>query len=158
VSDVWLGSTRASPSTNSANETLLSSLVAARSPKRTHGRCSGQSFAAWRARSASFSWRCVLSTIPLLQGWKAVVVMCLMPSRVHRASHTTDVNWVLQLEVTAAGTPKLHIHPSTSASAAVVASIFLTGTGSNHLVEWSMMVNIYLNPSGDVGSGPTRST
>jgi hypothetical protein len=84
--------------------------------------------------------------------------MCLMPSCVHRASHTADVNWVPWSEVMAAGTSNLQIHPATRASAAVVASIFLTGTGSNHLVERSMMVNIYLNPSGDVGSGPTRST
>ncbi len=78
--------------------------------------------------------------------------MCLMPSRVHRVSHTADINWVPRSDVTAAGTPNLHIHPVTSASAAMVASIFLTGTASNHLVK------IYLKHSGDVGSGPTRST
>ena len=55
------------------------------------------------------------------------------------------------------GTPNLLIHPSTKASTAVVASRFFTGMASNHLVERSITVKMYLNPSGEVGSGPTKS-
>jgi hypothetical protein len=48
--------------------------------------------------------------------------------------------------------------PSTKASTAVVASRFFTGMASNHLVERSITVKMYLNHSGEVGSGPTKST
>jgi hypothetical protein len=70
--------------------------------------------------------------------------MCLMPSREHSAGHIADVNQ--HSDVTAAGTPNRHIHPATGASAAAAASIFLTNTASNHLLERSfVMVKIYLN-------------
>jgi hypothetical protein len=40
----------------------------------------------------------------------------------------------------------------------LAASMFLTGMASTHLVDRSMMVKRYLNPSTDVGSSPTKST
>jgi hypothetical protein len=56
------------------------------------------------------------------------------------------------------GTPKRLTQPDTSASAAVVASMFFTGTASSHLVDLSIIVNRYLKPSAEVGRGPTKST
>jgi hypothetical protein len=76
----------------------------------------------------------------------------------HSASQTADVNWVPQSEVMTAGAPKRLTQPATKASAIVAAYMFLTGIASTHLVDWSMMVKRYLNPSADLGSGPTKST
>ncbi len=81
--------------------------------------------------------------MPLLQGWKAVVVMCWICSWLHNASQTADVNWVPRSEVMTAGTPKRLTQPATKASAIVAASMFLTGIASTHLVDLSMMVKRY---------------
>jgi hypothetical protein len=86
------------------------------------------------------------------------VVMCWMFSRLHSASQTADVNWVPQSEVMTAGTSKRLTQPATKASAIAAASMFLTGMASIHLVDRSKMVKRYLNPSAEVGSGPTKST
>ena len=57
-----------------------------------------------------------------------------------------------------AGEPKRAIHWLTKASTHRSASTASSGTASNHLLVLSMMVNRYLNPSREVGRGPTRST
>ena len=46
---------------------------------RTQGKCSGQSAAAMRALRASLSRMWALSTMPLLWGWLAVVVLWYVP-------------------------------------------------------------------------------
>ena len=51
------GSDNGTPYSNSAAETLKSSLGAARRPSSTQGRCAGQSLVASLARMESFSWR-----------------------------------------------------------------------------------------------------
>ncbi len=68
------------------------------------------------------------------------------------------LNWVPRSEVMTTGTPKRLTQRATKASAIVAASMFLTGMASTHLVDRSMMVKRYLNPSAEVGSGPTKST
>ncbi len=81
-----------------------------------------------------------------------------MFSRLHSASQTADLNWEPQSEVMTARTPKQLTQPATKASAIVAAFKFLTGMAFTHLVDRSMMVKRYLNPSTEVGSSPTKST
>ncbi len=68
-----------------------------------------------------------------------------MCSQLQSASQTADMNWVPWPEVMTSGTPKRLTQPATKASAIVATSL-------------SMMVKSYLNPSAEVGSGPTKST
>ena len=69
-------------------------------------------------RRASFSWRCVLSTMPLDCGWYAVVRWCRIPSLLIRTAH--QENCMPQSEVSSAGTLNLAIEPATRASATAV--------------------------------------
>ncbi len=56
------------------------------------------------------------------------------------------------------GTPYLATHVEMSASTHVAASMLRMGTASSHLVDLSMMVSRYDEPSAATGRGPTRST
>jgi hypothetical protein len=65
----WPGKEKGQPYTSSAAEMPESSRGAARKPRRTQGRCCGQSALASLALSASFSRWWNLSTRPLDWGW-----------------------------------------------------------------------------------------
>jgi hypothetical protein len=123
ASKICLGSTSGAPNTILAADTPVSLVGAALNPIRTQGRCRGQSDQARQARSASFSRRWHLSTIPFAWGWKAVVGWCWMPSCSHRASQMAEVNCVPRSEVSCAGTPYLEIQPALRMSAQVAAAI-----------------------------------
>ena len=56
------------------------------------------------------------------------------------------------------GTPYLETHVEMSASTHVAASMLRRGKASSHLVDLSMMVSRYVDPSAATGRGPTRST
>ncbi len=86
------------------------------------------------------------------QGWKAVAVMWLMNRKMHNNFHKCwcQTWWY-------PGTSNRLIQSATRASAGIVASKYLTGTLSNHLLERSIMIKWYLYPSAALGKGPTRS-
>ena len=81
-----------------------------------------------------------------------------IPSLEQRADHTTDVNCGPRSEVMHSGTPNLATHVATKVSAHDVAEVSLSGTASNHLVDLSIMVKMWLKPPEETGRGPTRST
>ena len=64
-----------------------SSLEAVCNPNRTQGKCSNQLEEAGRACRELFNCLWNLSTMPLDWGWKAMVVLCLIPSREQMADH-----------------------------------------------------------------------
>jgi hypothetical protein len=152
------GSATGAPYNSSADDTALSSLGAARNPKRTQGRCSGQAAPARRARRASFNWRCALSTMPFDWGWYAVVREWSTPSRLHMFVHSAEQNWQPWSDVITLGTPNLATQPVKRASTQAAVSIDRSGIASSQRVDLSIMVNKYTYPSAEVGSGPTRST
>ncbi len=63
-----------------------------------------------------------------------------------------------QSEVMHSGTPNLATHVATKVSAQDEAEISLRGTASNHLVDLSIIVRMWLKPPEETGRGPTRST
>ena len=83
-----------------------SSLGVILKPRRTQGISSAQDKLAPLALRASFSRRCILSTSPLLCGWKAVVRTWLMPSSLQKSAQTLEVNWAPWSVVRVEGTPK----------------------------------------------------
>ncbi len=152
------GSANAALYTSSTAETPLSSFGAVRRPSNTHGRCSGHLELASCALKAAFSCPCVLSTIPLDCGWKAVVCTCLIPSSLVRLAHREEVNWWPWSEVGMDGTPNLATQDEMRASTQSSAAMDFKRAASNHLDDLFTMVNRYLKPSADAGSGPTRTT
>ena len=140
------GNTNWVPYTYSAAEVAESSLGAVLSPNKTQGRWATHCGPANRARSASFSLLCSLSTIPLLCGWNAVVGECLMFSKAHNAAHKLDVNCVPRSEVMVVGTPNLAIHPWNKAAAQSVAEVAVIGMASGHRVDLSMTVKRCVKP------------
>ncbi len=87
-----------------------------------------------------------------------MVSTCLIPRLVQADVHRAEVNWVPLSVVTVSGTPKHATQLEMKASTHVLASMFLRGTASNHLVDLSMMVSRYTCPSEEAGRGPTKST
>jgi hypothetical protein len=81
-----------------------------------------------------------------------------MPRLVQVEDHRAEVSCVPLSVVTVPGTPKRATQLEMKASTHMLASMFLRGTASNHLVDLSMMVNRYTCPSEEAGSGPTKST
>lgn len=67
------GTTSGSPYTNSATESLESSLGVVLRPRRTHGNWEVQEASIQRVIRAAFKVRCILSTRPLASGLYAVV-------------------------------------------------------------------------------------
>jgi hypothetical protein len=132
------GSVMGAPNTISAAEMLLSDLGADLMFSRTHGRWSGQSVSAPLAARPSFSYLWTLSTIPLLWGCLAVVLLCAMPSLAHTPAHTAEVNCVPLSDVTLAGTPNLHTQLLMRASTMTSVSMLARGMASNHLLVRSM--------------------
>jgi hypothetical protein len=83
--------------------------------------------------------------MPLHCGWNAVVVMWSVdsvPSRWHKAAHTTDVNCRPMSVVTTAGTPKRVTHVLIKASAQVATSMERSDTASNQQIVRSIMVRM----------------
>jgi hypothetical protein len=70
----------------------------------------------------------------------------LMPRPVQVEDHRAEVNCVPLSVVTVPGTPKRATKLEMKASTHVLASIFFSGTASNHLVDLSMMVSRYTCP------------
>ncbi len=81
----------------------------------------------------------------------------MMPRLVQVEDHRAEVNCVPLSVVTVPGTPKRATQLE-KASTHVLASMFLSGTASNYLVDLSMMVSRYTCPSEEAGRGPTKST
>ena len=81
----------------------------------------------------------------------------MMPRLVQVEDHRVEVNCVPLSVVTVPGMPKRATQLEMKASAHMLASMFLRGTASNHLVDLSMMVNRYTWPSEEAVRGPTRS-
>ena len=73
------------------------------------------------------------------------------------SSHTSELNCHPLFVVTVPGTPYLVTHVSMKASAQAVAVMVWIGTASNHLVDLSTIVSMYVNPSSVTGRGPTVS-
>jgi hypothetical protein len=84
-----------------------------------------------------------------------VVRLLEMPSLEQRADQTADVNCGPWSEVMHSGTPNLATHVATKVSAHDVAEVSLSGTASNHLVDLSIMVKMWLKPPEETGRGPT---
>jgi hypothetical protein len=80
-----------------------------------------------------------------------------MPRLVQVEDHRAEVNCVPLSVVTVPGTPKRATQLEMKASTHVLASIFFSGTASNHLDDLSMMVSRYTCPSEEAGRGPTKS-
>jgi hypothetical protein len=78
--------------------------------------------------------------MPLLCGWKAVVVMWWMPNFLQNSDQTCPVNWGPLSVVTTAGTPNRATQVERKAAVQVAASVLDRGTASNHLVDLSIMV------------------
>ncbi len=76
-----------------------------------------------------------------------------IPSLEQRADHTVDVNCGPRSEVMHFGT-----HVAMKVLAQDVAEVSLSGTASNHLVDLSIMVKMWLKPPEETGRGPTKST
>jgi hypothetical protein len=81
-----------------------------------------------------------------------------MPRLVKADNHRAEVNWVPLSMVTVSGTPKRATQLAMKASTHVLASMFLRGTASNHLVDLSMMVSRYTWPSEEAGRRPNKSS
>jgi hypothetical protein len=81
-----------------------------------------------------------------------------MPRLVQADDHRAEMNWVPLSVVTVSGMPKRATQLAIKASTHVLASIFLIGTASNHLVDLLMMVSRYKWSSEEAGRGPTKST
>jgi hypothetical protein len=82
----------------------------------------------------------------------------LDPKQLGEAAHWEEVNWRFGSEVMMVGTPNLATQDDIRASTQSLAAMDFKGAASNHLDNLSTIVNKYLKPSADVGSGPTRST
>jgi hypothetical protein len=78
--------------------------------------------------------------MPLLCGWKDVVVMWWMPSFRQKDDQTCPVNWGPLSIVTTAGTPNRATQVERKAVVQVAASVLFRGTASSHLVDLSIMV------------------
>jgi hypothetical protein len=89
----WEGRMRGVPKTASAGEWLESSWGVDRKARRKKGRWETQSEEAQRAVRVALRRRWVLSIIPLDWGWKAVVWMWEIWSRVVREDQREEVNW-----------------------------------------------------------------
>jgi len=68
------------------------------------------------------------------------------------------VNWAPWSDVIWAGTPKRQIQFLMRESQQAMVSMLTSSTASNILLERSMMVKRYRNPSLETGSSPTMST
>ena len=69
-----------------------------------------------------------------------------------------EVNWLPRSEVMMAGMPNLAIQLLMRASTQVLVSMEAKWIASSHLLDRSMMVNRYRNPSMETVRGPTKST
>ena len=133
-----------------------SSLGVILKPRRTQGISSTQDKLAPLALKASFSRRCILSTSPLLCGWKAVVRTWLMPSSLQKSAQTLEVNWAPQSVVRVDGTPKRATQWRVKAENSVRADVSLTGMASGQRVLRSTIVSTDVHPPLDF-NGPTTS-
>ena len=79
----------------------------------------------------------------LLWGWYAVVVMCLTPSCWQVEAQTEEVNWLPLSEVMLAGMLNLATQLLMRASTQESVSMEVKGMASSHLLDRSMMVNMY---------------
>jgi hypothetical protein len=87
-----------------------------------------------------------------------VVRLLEISSLEQRVDQTADVNCSPRSDVMHSGTPNLATHVAMKVSAQDVAEVSLSGTASNHLVDLSIMVKMWLKPPEETGTGPTRST
>ncbi len=79
-----------------------------------------------------------------------------IPSLEQRADQTADVNCGPRSEVMHSGTPNLATHVATKVSAHDVAEVSLSGTASNHLVDLSIIVKMWLKPPRRNRKGPHK--
>ena len=80
-----------------------------------------------------------------------------MPSRLDRDVQSPEIKAPPLSDVMCSGNPKREIHKLSKAAAHDDADSSVIGVASGHLVERSMIVNRYRNPS-EAGKGPTMST
>ena len=97
-----------------------------------------------------------LSIYQFVQGWYAVIFICLTPYNFVNSSKSVDLNWEPLSVVITEGQPETAIHSRNMLLEIVSADISLSGTATGHLVNLSMMVSIYWQ-SVPIGNGPTIS-
>lgn len=98
-----------------------------------------------------------LSTIPLLCGWYAVVLLLQKPQNLDSSWKSLDSNCLPWSVTMVSGTPYLHTQSRYNACATFSAVISCNGVTSIQLVHRSTIVDRYLYPSDETCNGPTRS-